>query len=156
MSLVLPPQPFLVTSRSSSTNVASREVRDAAAQAWQREMERAQMTQWFPAARIRVVAPAPEVTHDGLSAGTEQHEASGLQGIGADKTVPNAHSLPPGTGSMPGQPGQFPMSRAGMPTGGLQQTESGSLTGASQTGHGIPPVGSDIVHAHVHVWQPMI
>jgi hypothetical protein len=62
MSQVLPSQPFLAAPRTQSNASEASEGRDATALAWQREMERAQMTQWFPASVTRIVAtpvPAP-------------------------------------------------------------------------------------------------
>ncbi|MFM2450602.1 MAG: hypothetical protein RIS44_3052 [Pseudomonadota bacterium] len=65
MSQVLRPQPFLPAPRTQSNGAGASEGRDAAALAWQREMERAQMTQWFHASKTRVVAtPAPARTED--------------------------------------------------------------------------------------------
>ncbi|MFY7941161.1 MAG: hypothetical protein ACOVOX_09660, partial [Burkholderiaceae bacterium] len=101
MSQVLPPQPFLPAPRTQSNGAGASEGRDAAALAWQREMERAQMTQWFQAAKTRVVAtPAPARPEDVArppepavgTSGVQKSNASSPVGQGADRPSSTAQS----------------------------------------------------------------
>jgi hypothetical protein len=111
MSQVPPAQPFQPALASRPSTALNEGGRDATALAWQREMERAQMTQWFHTTDTRVVAPRPpppptevlvraaKPAHDSLVAAAERPSALTPPGLLADHTSSKVHPLSRSEGS---------------------------------------------------------
>jgi hypothetical protein len=156
MSQVLPPLLFQPAPRSQPNSAPSPDSRGATALAWQREMERAQMTQWFHATSTPVVASppprlteglvqAPKPAESGVLTGTEKIKEPTSHGLSVGSASSKVHPLGSGDGSTPHGQG----SSQSLPAGrtGFQQTQSTTLVATEQKGGEIALAGSAVPRA---------